>query len=68
MFLCNMSVHSAHSFTPHEIIFGQKARLPSEFETKSVEKTCEMYLDELIFKLNNAHRMSNARLLEAKER
>ena len=53
MFSYNASVHSAHGFTPHELIFGQKARLPSEFETRTVEKTYEMYLDELIFKLND---------------
>ena len=55
MFSYNTSVHSAHGFTPHELIFGQKARLPSEFETRIVEKTYEMYLDELIFKLNDTH-------------
>ena len=62
------SVHSAHGFTPHELIFGQKARLPSEFESHTVEKTYEIYLDELIFKLNDTQKMAGARLLEAKER
>lgn len=46
IFSYNTSVHSAHGFTPHEIIFGRKARLPSEFETKTVEKTYAMNLDE----------------------
>ena len=68
MFSYNTSVHSAHDFTPHELIFGQKARLPSEFETTTVEKTYEMYLDELIFKLNDTQKMAKTRLLEAKER
>ena len=68
MFSYNTSVYSAHGFTPHELIFGQKARLPSECETKIVEKTYEMYLDELIFKLNDTRKMASERLLEAKER
>ena len=68
MFSYNTSVHSVHRFTPHELIFGQKARLPSEFGTRNVEKTYEMYLDELIFKLNDTQKIANARLLEAKER
>ena len=68
MFSYNTSVHSAHGFTPHELVFGQKARLPSEFETRTVGKTYEMYLDELIFKLNDTQKMAKTRLLEAKER
>lgn len=69
IFSYNTSVHSAHGFTPHELIFGQKARLPSEFETKVVlEKTYAMYLDELIAKLNYTQSTAREKLLEAKER
>ena len=68
MFSYNTSVHSAHGFTPHELVFGQKTRLPSEFESQTIEKTYEMYLDELIFKLNDTQKMVSTRLLEAKER
>ena len=42
--------------------------MPSEFETRTVEKTYEMYLDELIFKLSDTQKMAKTRLLEAKER
>ena len=61
-------VYSAHYFTPHELIFEIKARIPSEFENKVGEKTYAMNLDELISKLNETQREAWERLIEAEEK
>ena len=68
MFSYNTSIHSAHGFTPHQLIFGTKARIPSEFENKAVEKTYAMNQDELISKLNETQSKARERLIEAKEK
>ena len=68
VFSYNTCVHTAHGFTPHELIFGQKARLPSEFGSKVTEKTYAMYLDDLISKINQTQATARQKLLIAKER
>uniref|UniRef100_A0ABD2VUQ5 Integrase catalytic domain-containing protein n=1 Tax=Trichogramma kaykai TaxID=54128 RepID=A0ABD2VUQ5_9HYME len=52
LFSYNSSVHSGHGFTPHELVFGRKARIPSEFADKTIAKTFNEYLDETLNRLN----------------
>ena len=44
----NTSVHESTKFTPHELIFGKPARLPSSFPSTDELETYGSYLQELI--------------------
>ncbi|CAB0043507.1 unnamed protein product [Trichogramma brassicae] len=68
IFSYNSSVHTAHGFTPHELVYGRKARIPSEFATKSIERTYDEYLDDIIAKLNATQMQARENLIAAKER
>lgn len=68
MFSYNTSVHSPHLYTLYELIFGRKARLPSEFERQVVDKTFSDSVDDLIAKLNTTQSESRERYIQAKEK
>ncbi|CAB0031472.1 unnamed protein product [Trichogramma brassicae] len=69
LFSYNSSVHSGHGFTPHELVFGRKARIPSEFADKTIAKTFNEYLDETLSKLNTTQAQARENLIAAtKER
>ncbi|KAL7290429.1 hypothetical protein TKK_0016118 [Trichogramma kaykai] len=52
IFSYNTSIHTAHGFTPHELIFARKARIPSEFTNTTISKTYNDILDDIARKLN----------------
>ncbi|KAL7295594.1 hypothetical protein TKK_0011230 [Trichogramma kaykai] len=57
IFAYNTSVHTAHGFTPHELVYGRKARIPGK-----------KYLDDIIAKLNATQAQARENLIAAKER
>lgn len=68
LFSYNTAVHSAHNFTPFELIFGHKANIPSEFEVGTVKKTYNNILDDLASRLQDTQSLAQDRLFESKEK
>ena len=68
MFSYNTSIHTAHQFSPHELIFGYKARIPSEFSADRIERSFNDYVDELVQKLRCTQAEARERLIEAKNK
>lgn len=68
MFSYNSSWHSASRYTPHELVFGRPARLPSSHPPTEEEKlpTYEGYLEDLIVKLNKVRENARNNLINAK--
>ncbi|CAB0033550.1 unnamed protein product [Trichogramma brassicae] len=68
IFSNNTSIHTAHGFTPHELIFARKARIPSEFTTTTISKTYNDILDDIARKLNMTQRGAHDKIIEAKKK
>ena len=68
MFSFNTSVHESTGITPHEIVFGRKAILPSEFADEKVPLTYVKLLDDILNRLVTTESMVHARLEAAKRR
>ncbi|XP_076397929.1 uncharacterized protein LOC143266211 [Megachile rotundata] len=68
MFSYNTSLHEGTRFTPHELIFGRKARQPSNFPTEDAICTYPDYVDNLITKLHNFRKTARNNLEQAKHR
>lgn len=68
MFSYNTSTHEGTGFTPHELIFGTIAKIPSEFEEERVKPTYNMLFDDILNKLTDTQALAAARLKIAKER
>ncbi|CAB0038529.1 unnamed protein product [Trichogramma brassicae] len=68
IFSYNTSTHTAHGFTPHELIFARKARVPSEFADKTICKTYNDIIDDIARKLNITLREAHDKIIEAKQK
>ena len=68
MFSFNTSVHESTGVTPHEVVFGRKANLPSEFAEEKVPMTFEKLVDDILNRLVDSESMVHARLESAKKR
>ena len=68
MFSYNSSVHEATRFTPHELIFGKKARIPSEFEEDCVPRTFIEHMDDLLHKLSETQAKAITNINKAKQK
>ncbi|CAB0038544.1 unnamed protein product [Trichogramma brassicae] len=68
VFSYNTSIHTAHGFTPHELIFARKARIPSEFANTTISKTYNDILDDIARKLNITQREAHDKIIEAKKK
>ncbi|CAK9834497.1 Retrovirus-related Pol polyprotein from transposon 412 [Anthophora retusa] len=70
MFSYNTSVHEGTLYTPHELIFGHKARVPSAFsyETPVEDETYASYLQKLETKLTESRAIAAANLNIAKQK
>ena len=68
MFSYNISTHEGTKFTPHELVYGRKARLPSSIPPTDNIKTYPDYVDELIHKLHHIRQMARNNLEESKNR
>ena len=69
MFPNKTSVHEGTKCTPHELVFGKLARLPSGDPLPEHEKieTYDMYLTKLITKLHEMRGTARQNLIAAKE-
>lgn len=70
MFSYNTGVHEGTSFTPHELVFGQIARMPSsdEKQTAIVNESYDAYFQELQTKLQESQAKARENLTSAKIR
>lgn len=68
LFSYNTSKHESTGFTPHELIFGKKARIPSEFANEEIPLTYNMFLKTLSDKLVETQTSARQRLQLAKEK
>lgn len=66
MFSYNTSVHESTGFTPHELIFGKKARIPSEFSDEQVPRTFNQYFNDLFSTIINVQATAAQTLEKAK--
>ena len=68
MFSYNTSIHEGHGYTPFELIYGKKARLPTEIDLNIPIKTHGDYLGDLIKQINDIQANAAERLKTAKEK
>ncbi|KAL7301957.1 hypothetical protein TKK_0005548 [Trichogramma kaykai] len=68
IFSYNTSTHTAHGFTPHELIFAWKARVPSEIADKTISKTYNDIIDDIASKLNITLKEARDKIIEAKQK
>ena len=68
MFSFNTSLHESTGFTPYEVVFGNKARMPSEFKEENVPLTYVALVDNLLNRLTETQAMVADRLEAAKRR
>lgn len=69
-FSYNTSVHEGTQYTPHELVFGRLARLPSS-DPPSLDNANESYTDyltNLFDKIRNVQQGARENLIESKER
>ena len=68
IFSFNTSVHESTGVTPHELVFGRKVNLPSEFAEEKVPMTFEKLVDDILNRLVDSESMVHPRLESAKKR
>ncbi|CAK9813916.1 Retrovirus-related Pol polyprotein from transposon 412 [Anthophora plagiata] len=69
MFSYNTSVHEGTLYTPHELVFGSKARVPSANQKSMLEEeTYNSYLQSLKARLSESQAIANQNLKSAKAR
>jgi len=66
----NTSVHESTKFTPHELIFGKMARIPSSDPPleKEINETYADYLTSLFNRLRDTQEIAHKNLTQAKQR
>lgn len=71
-FSFNTTPHTEHGYTPYELIFGRKARLPQESKNLSLEVepmyNFEQYDAELKFRLQNSNKIARNNLIKNKHK
>lgn len=68
MFSYNTSVHEATGFTPHELIFGKKALVPSGLAKQEVPFIYHLFVKTLGDKLAETQATAREKLKAAKDR
>ena len=68
IFSYNTSTHEGTGFTPHELIFGKEATIPSEFAQNKLPLTYNLFLKTLQDKLAETQSLAKIRLHAAKEK
>ena len=64
----NASVHEGTKFSPHELVFGKRARLPTSFPSTDHLETYGSYLQELVKHLDHTRSIAANNLVQAKYR
>ena len=68
MFSYNTSVHEGTKFTPHELVYGKPARIPSSFPSGEQIETYGSYLIDLVTHIDQIRAMATTNLNNAKVR
>lgn len=69
MFSYNTTVHTSTKFTPYELVFGNKAQLPTSITKDPTFKySYDDYMDELTFKLRKSNQLARNNLIESKHK
>ena len=65
----NTTTNSSTGFTPYELIFGRKARLPSSiYKERGCKRTYTDFSQEMKTKLTEIHEIARKNLIESKEK
>lgn len=67
-FSYNTSAHEGTGYTPHELIFGHTARIPSGFTREEESETYHSHLLNLFEKISDLQVAAKSNLIKAKER
>ena len=67
-FSYNTTPNTSHGYTPHELVFGVKAKLPYEHYEKSIDPlyNFEQYQHELRYRLQRSHQIANKASINTK--
>lgn len=69
MFTYNTTPHTSTKFTPFELIFGEKASLPTAIiQPAELKYTYDDFIDNLKFKLNKSREIARENLIENKSK
>lgn len=66
----NTTPHIEHGYTPYELVFGQKAKLPHDFDKNTNHEpiyNIEQYFNELKFRLQKTNEIAKENLIKRKE-
>ena len=68
-YVYNITTHRTTGYTPFELLFGYKARVPSSLQEQPTPRyNYDDYVDELKRRMQTAHAVARDRLVEGKER
>lgn len=64
----NTTPHTDHGFTPHELVFGNKAKLPQDLFNREKDPVYnfEQYSKEFKFKLQKSNQIAKNKLIQHK--
>ena len=62
----NCAEHETHSFSPHELVFGRKARIPSSFPIGQEFLSYHEYLDDTTRNINELQTLAALNSVQAK--
>ena len=64
----NITTHRTTGYTPFELLFGYKARVPSSLKEQPTPRYNYDYVDELKGRMPTTYAVARGRLVEGKER
>jgi len=67
-FLYNTTTHRTTGYTPFELLFGYKARVPTSLQERQTPRYNYNYVGELKGRMQAAHAVARDRLVEGKAR
>ncbi|XP_039308185.1 uncharacterized protein LOC120358336 [Solenopsis invicta] len=67
-FSYNTSVHEGTGYTPHELIFGTPARIPSSYNTEPAQETYSHQLNNLFHEIRGLQQKAKLNLEKAKQK
>lgn len=69
MFVYNTTPHSTTNFTPHELVYGFPARIPTALSTKpNLSYNYENYVSELKARLQHSHLIARKNIVSSKKK